>query len=119
METFTYEEYDLLRLDVEEAVERMGDRETYLEIAHYFAAHLPASIAGLKGALQSGDQQTATRMAHSLKSNCATVGAEKIRERCYALEKLCREGAMGMGRELFADLEPHLLAMQARLEALS
>ena len=118
MDTYLYAEQDLLRLNVDEAVERMGDKETYLEISHYFAAHLPDSITRLRDALDSGDMPAATRMAHSLKSNCATVGAESLRERCYALEKLCRGGEVIMARELFAGLESHLLAMRERLEAL-
>lgn len=118
MDTYLYAEQDLLRLDVDEAVERMGDKETYLEISRYFAAHLPNSVLRLREALESEDMAAATRMAHSMKSNCATVGAESLRERCFALEKLCREGEVLMARELFAGLEPHLLAMRDRLEAL-
>lgn len=118
MDTYLYSEHDLLRLEVDEAIERMGDKETYLEISRYFADHLPDSVLKLHDALDSGDLQTAMRMAHSMKSNCATVGAESLRERCFTLEKLCREGELVMARELFAGLESHLLAMRDRLQNL-
>lgn len=119
MDTYFCAEHDLLRLDVDEAIERMGDKETYLEISRYFAAHLPDSVMKLHQALEQGDMPNATRMAHSMKSNCATVGAECLRERCYALENLCRQGDLVLARELFASLESHLLAMRERLESLN
>lgn len=119
MDTYLYNEQDLLSLDVDGAIERMGDKETYLEISRYFAAHIPNSISGLQAALEKSDLQGAMRMAHSMKSNCATVGAELLRERCGALEKLCREGELVMARELFSSLRPHLMAMRERLESLN
>lgn len=119
LDTYLYNEQDLLRLNVDEAVERMGDKETYVEISHYFAAHLPESLSQLQNALDRGDLESATRLAHSMKSNCATVGAEHLRERCQALEKLCREGDLPMARELFSSLEQHLLAIRQRLEEIS
>lgn len=102
----------------EEAIERMGDKDVYLEIAHYFASHLEDSLKELAVALSNADMQTATRLAHSLKSNCATVGAENLREQCYTLETLCREGKLDSAGSLYGNLAPKLLALRELLIAL-
>lgn len=105
-------------LDDNAAVERIGDRSIYLEIAHYFGSHLQQSLASLAQALERRDSENATRLAHSLKGNCATVGAETMRSRCHALEKLCRDGSMEDAEKLFANISPHLLALGGALIAL-
>lgn len=110
-----YNERELLRLNVREAVDRMGDKETYLEIAHYFAEHLPDSLTQLQEAFDSNDLALATRLAHSMKSNCATVGAEPMRERCLTLEKLCRDGDLAVAKELFSSTAPKLQELRQRL----
>ena len=113
-----YNERELLRLNIREAVDRMGDKETYLEIAHYFAEHLPDSLEKLQEAFDASDLALATRLANSLKSNCATVGAESMRERCLTLEKLCRDGDLAVAKELFATMVPKLRELRQRLLSL-
>lgn len=113
-----YNERELLRLNVREAVDRMGDKETYFEIAHYFAEHLPDSLEKLQEAFDSNDLALATRLAHSMKSNCATVGAESMRERCLTLEKLCRDGDLAVAKDLFSSTAPKLQELRERLLSL-
>lgn len=109
------EDLDLRR---EEAIERMGDQEVYLEIAHYFSSHLEDSLSDLAQAFAVPDLPAATRLAHSLKSNCATVGAEALREQCCALEQLCREENLEPARQLYENLVPRMLALRDALAAL-
>ena len=96
----------------EEAVERLGDENLYLEIAHYFASHLAESLKDLGAALGLEDASSAARLAHSLKGNCATVGADILRGHCSTLENLCREGELDSARSLYATLTPKLLALR-------
>jgi HPt (histidine-containing phosphotransfer) domain-containing protein len=110
-----YSEQDYLRLDMAEAVERMGDKDIYLEISRYFAEHIPDSVADLGKALMQGDLASATRLAHSMKSNCAAVGAELLREGSFELERLCREGDLCTARELFSFLHNPFLSLGNRL----
>lgn len=105
-------------LNIEEAIERMGDREIYLEIARFFASHLQESLKNLALALNNADAVEATRLAHSLKGNCATVGADLLRDQCLALEKLCRDGNLAQAHTVYADLAPRLLALRDKLAAL-
>jgi HPt (histidine-containing phosphotransfer) domain-containing protein len=96
----------------EEAIQRIGDKILYLEIAHYFASHLAESLKDLGAALGLEDASSAARLAHSLKGNCATVGADILRGHCNTLENLCREGKLDSARSLYAILTPKLLALR-------
>jgi len=101
-----------------EAIERMGDEEIYREIAHYFAGHLEESLRDLGEALDRADTESAGRFAHSMKGNCATVGAEAMRENCLTLEQLCRSGALEAARAQYAGMAPKMLALREVLLAL-
>lgn len=105
-------------INKKEALERIGDIEIYREIAQYFSLHLPGSIAALQDALLRGNLPEAMRLAHSLKGNCATMGADALREVCYSLEKLCRAGKGDAAQILFEKTVPELLALQQELLAI-
>ncbi|MDL2290748.1 Hpt domain-containing protein [Desulfovibrio sp. OttesenSCG-928-F20] len=103
-------------LNLAEALERMGnDQEVYCEIAHYFAENLPKSLQCLMEALDRDEAETARRIAHSLKSNCATVGAEYLRSQCYNLEVLCRSGELAKARDCYVQLMPQLMHLRDAL----
>ena len=105
-------------LNMDEAIERMGDKEIYLEISRFFATRLPEALTELQVALDEANIADATRFAHSMKSNCGTMGAELLRDECFTLEKLCRAGELEPARTLFAQLVPQLWALQKALLAL-
>lgn len=107
-----------LVLDSESAIERMGDKEIYIEIAHCFADNLDNTLASLAGALDAADMENATRFAHSLKGNCSTVGAEELRQSCLLLEQTCRRGEREEALRLFGELRPKLSALRAVLRQL-
>lgn len=102
-------------LHLDEAIARMGDREIYLEIAHYFAGRMRETLGELLGKLNDGDMENATRLAHSLKGNCATIGAEELRTACLALERLCREERREQALAAYAELVPKLLTLRETL----
>lgn len=107
-----------ITLNYDEAVERMGDTEVYLEIAHYFASHLQESLQSLGRCLEQTRMVDATRLAHSMKGNCATVGADELRDLCFTLEKLCRDNKRDAAQALFMEVAPLLLLLKDRLLAL-
>ncbi len=102
-------------LNLDEAIERMGDREIFLEISRYFASRLPDALEELGLALEAGNAVEATRYAHSMKSNCSAMGAEQLREQCRALEGVCRRGEIDSARELYMELVPLMLALRNTL----
>jgi HPt (histidine-containing phosphotransfer) domain-containing protein len=94
------------------AVERMGDREIYGEIARAFARNMENVLEDLALALHGADMPSATRLAHSLKGNCGTVGAEEMRRACLKLERLCREEEKAEACLLLEGLRPKLLELR-------
>ena len=102
-------------LNSKAAIDRMGDVDIYLEIVQYYALSLDASTAEIHAAFQSGNMPEATRLAHSLKGNCATVGAEALRETCAALEILCRAGDKKKAEALFEEMCPELVYLKQAL----
>ncbi len=107
--------FDSAKMRVDDAVERMGERELYLEISHFFAGHLPELLVELEGAMDKGEWEKATRLAHSLKGNCATVGAEGLRPIVYDLEKFCRAADARNARMYFTALKAPLMDLRAFL----
>lgn len=105
-------------LNLEEAINRMGDRELYLEIARYFAARLELMLADLGTALEKKDMGEATRLAHSFKGNCATVGADALCGACLTLELLCREADRDAASALYTALAPRFLELRDLLQTL-
>lgn len=105
-----------LILEMDAAVERMGDKGIYVEVAHCFADNLANSLKALEAALTRSDMDAATRLSHSLKGNCGTVGAEELRRDCLLLEQTCRAAEAEKALALFSGLHPKLLALREVLE---
>lgn len=108
-----------ITLHVDEAVERMGDKALYLEVARYFVALLPETIANLKSAMEQENWQEMRRYAHSLKSNCAALGADGVREEAYKLELACNAGEAEEASRLFPVLCLMLEELCQKLQGLS
>ncbi len=105
-------------LDIAAAVERMGDKDIYLEIARFFSERVEPDVAALAEALEKGSLEEATRMAHSFKGSAATVGAEVARGACADLEAACRQGNVSALPGLFATARQELATAQKAIEAL-
>lgn len=108
---------DLLQ-NKEAAIERMGDKALYVDIARLFAYALPETETAIAEALEQKAWADARRLVHSLKSNCASVGAEGLREEVYCLEKACLEADEAKAGELFAALRDDLQTLREELFAL-
>ena len=51
-------------------------------------------MANLRQALESGDAKTFERMAHTLKSNSALIGAMQLSELCEEMEAIGKSGVL-------------------------
>jgi HPt (histidine-containing phosphotransfer) domain-containing protein len=72
--------------------ETVGDREFVAELIGDFLAGLPAQLAALHAACAEGDREGQSRIAHTLKSNAATFGADALAGACRELEHLPSTG---------------------------
>ncbi len=68
--------------------------ETYLKDA-------PELLANLRQALESGDAKTFERMAHTLKSNSALIGAMRLSELCEEMEAIGKSGVLEQAVDKF------------------
>lgn len=108
-----------IRLDQEGAVERMGDRELYIAIAHSFAEMMPETLGEIDSMITAKNWPEARRLVHSLKGNCAAMGADETRERVYALEKACAESNEPLVAQLYPTLCEELSELRAALLSLN
>jgi HPt (histidine-containing phosphotransfer) domain-containing protein len=72
--------------------ETVGDREFVAELIGDFLAALPAQLAALRTAQSAGDAVELRRIAHTLKSNAATFGAQGLAVACRELESAASAG---------------------------
>lgn len=107
-----------MQLHLEAAIERMGSREMYVEIARAFADALPDTEKSITAAVTAGTWAEGRRLAHSLKSNCAAMGADQLRETVYALEKACAAEDEAVARALLLAVRDGIRGLRAALLAL-
>ena len=75
----------LRKLDVD-----MGDvgPDVITELIDIFIADLPDQTAALQQAITTNNSETLTRIAHTLKSSSAMLGAKSLSALCYELEQM-------------------------------
>jgi HPt (histidine-containing phosphotransfer) domain-containing protein len=67
------------------------DPEFTLQIIEEFRSAAPPMLRELREALARPDSTVAGRIAHSLKSNCATFGLIRLASQLQALELACKD----------------------------
>ncbi|MDR0363014.1 MAG: Hpt domain-containing protein [Planctomycetota bacterium] len=87
------------------------DEELAGQVAGIFLDDIPNQLASLEGAFAKADQETAERVAHTIKGASATVGGERLRAASELGERLAREGKM-------AEAEANLPEIKVRFEEL-
>ncbi|MCX9155977.1 ATP-binding protein [Niveibacterium sp. 24ML] len=107
-------------LDLAAALARMdGMRELYDELAAMFPADAEQTLQSLQTALAAGDLASAARAAHTLKGNAASLGAERLLDCAFVLERACRDAAPGQAMAAMPALVEELDAVKASLAAMS
>lgn len=61
-------------------------------IAELYAVETPPVLNALGLALERGDAEAATRLAHRLKGSCLSIGASRLAASCAAVEEACGLG---------------------------
>lgn len=101
----TMDAFDL-PLNLQMALPRFNhDREFFDEMCREFMAHLPGRLEELRRSLQTGDLETFTRTAHSLKGLAASFSAEPVTRISAELELQGRHGRLADTPALVARLE--------------
>ena len=101
-----------------ENLRELGGDEFLGEVIDAFLGDAPNLLATLRGSLDSGNTEELRRAAHTLKSNGATLGAEKFAELCRTLEHRAKEGELDGASELVDQIEEEYRPLEEALSAL-
>jgi CheY-like chemotaxis protein/HPt (histidine-containing phosphotransfer) domain-containing protein len=98
-------------------LDRPGEESVTAQLIHVFEGKTPDEIRTLHDSLEKGDLTTLHRVAHSLKSNGATFGANKFEALCRELELLTKErpDAHDTQERLISDIEKEYLCVEKAL----
>ncbi|MEJ7932225.1 response regulator [Ramlibacter sp. AN1015] len=76
-----------VRIDRDAAMARLGgDANLYARVVERFRQEAPRALAAIDQARQRGDRKEAHRLAHTLKGNAGTVGAQQLAEAAQQTE---------------------------------
>jgi HPt (histidine-containing phosphotransfer) domain-containing protein len=98
--------------------EMTGDDPAFLaELLDAYFSDSRALLAAMARALDDGSAADLGRAAHSLKSNSANVGAQRLAALCRALEEQARVGALEDAAERLEQIEVAYEAAESALRA--
>jgi len=84
---------ELPRISIASGLERMGgNKQLYAKLLCKFKEGQERAVEQIKAALQSGDVETAVRLAHTVKGVSGNLGAESLHRAAADLEKAIKEG---------------------------
>jgi signal transduction histidine kinase/CheY-like chemotaxis protein len=85
--------------------QRKGKPNLMIRTIEAYLAHTQKRVAAMRDALQEGDAKTLSRLAHSLKSASANVGAIQLALICERLEEIGMAGRLQEALPLMKDVE--------------
>ena len=90
--------------------------DTLLEkVINAFTGDTPRQLASLRTAIAAQDTEAMRRVAHSLKSGSANVGADALALQCKEMEKLGRAGSTDGAARLLQSMDQQFLAVRDAL----
>jgi HPt (histidine-containing phosphotransfer) domain-containing protein len=95
------------------------DAELYQQLLHNFKEEHSGDFEKIEAALAAGDRRLAHRLAHTLKSTAALIGAETLRQAAAAAETGLEENALGIPAGGLESLHTALTAVMSELADLS
>ncbi len=93
-------------LDIEKALNRFGgDQDFYYNLLNDFLRSLPTRLAEMRAALESGDGNMLSYLAHNLKGASANFGAWQMAHLSAQLDACCQAGDLNDGQRLLSEVE--------------
>ena len=110
------------QLDTQEGLRRvLGKKALYRSMLRKFLASQSSFQSQITAALETGDHQTAERLAHTLKGVAGNIGANAVQEAARQLETAIREGETPLTPllgQVAQRLDPLLQALATQLPPL-
>lgn len=101
----THEELPVLDPSVVRSLKELGgddDPGLFDELVDLFVTDARSNVEKLVQALDQRDAQALSRVAHTMKSSSANVGASRMSKLCFEIEKIGRAGSIDGAGELVA-----------------
>ena len=114
-------ESNVLDMHVVQALRELGgddDPGLFDEVVELFLTDTKNNVAKLVAAFESRDAHALQRVAHTMKSSSANVGALRLSKLCFEIEKLGRAGSCEGAQGLVEDTAKHFDEVSAALAAL-
>jgi HPt (histidine-containing phosphotransfer) domain-containing protein len=99
-------------------LEEWGGPTLRVKMMELFITHGPERLEGIRKGLEEGDDSLADRSAHSLKSSCANLGAEKLRRLAGTMETAMERKDRDTVRELLPEAQDRLKEILEALQDL-
>lgn len=100
---------------------RVGGEALVAEMIELFLADAPVRLARLRTALEANDPGAVAAAAHSFRSSCGNLGAERCRAACEKIELAAAQQQLPWVPRLMEELEAALAeesaALRGELEA--
>ena len=109
---------NLAALENIRALSRDGGDALVHKVVAAYVQDTPRHLAALRQSLAGSDAEGLRRIAHSLKSASANIGAARLAALCRDLEQLGRAGRVDGAAPLFADMEGEFLSVRESLHTL-
>ncbi len=108
---------DLQGFDTAAGIANCGGSENlYRRMLGKFREQQAGFSDEFRQALSSGDQETATRLAHTLKGLAATLGATDLQHQAMELEQACHQG---LGDDVQGPFETTSAALETAIASLA
>ena len=108
-------ELNLQALDNIRALSGTGGEVLLEKVINAFTGDTPRQLASLRVAIAAQDTEAMRRVAHSLKSGSANVGADALALQCKEMEKLGRAGSTDGAARLLHSMDQQFLAVRDAL----
>ncbi len=96
-----------------------GDPEFLRELIVTYQEDAVAQLSAMRDATARGDAEALVRPAHSLKSNSASMGADRLADLCRALEADARAGRLDGAAERVAEASAEFERVRAALDTIA
>jgi two-component system sensor histidine kinase/response regulator len=100
------------------ALSQQGGDALVRKVIAAYVGDVPLHLRTLRQAVGGEDADTLRRVAHSLKSASANVGAENLARLCKDLEQMGRSASVKGAATLLTDMEEEFLAVRQSLNAM-
>jgi HPt (histidine-containing phosphotransfer) domain-containing protein len=104
-------------LDGIRALQEEGKDDLLNKVIMIFLNDSPERLKELRKAVNSGDAPSINRIAHTLKSSCANLGALNLSSHFKEMEAMGRTNSIEYAPQLLSQIESEFLAAEAALKS--